>query len=339
MYRVLVTGGAGFIGSHLARQLFEMGWQVDVVDDLSSGSETAFGDLDARYLTTNILGYYTDNIEPGDHKRLRFIAGDFAHPAVIRRIDQNKYRYIFHLAAIPRVAYSVQHPYETAETNLLKSIRLFEAAALAGGVRVVFSSSSSVYGNASVRPTGESIVKIPRSPYALQKLQCEEHARLFRDLHGLDFIALRYFNVYGPGQLGSSPYSTAIAAWCNAVSAGMPLRSDGDGTQSRDLTFVRDVVQANIKAALASAGCAGQSYNVASGKPISNNEILQMFRERYGDKIRVVNAPFRAGDVMHTHADPARALLHLGFQCETNFIDGLRETFEWWETRKTGGDA
>jgi len=339
MYRVLVTGGAGFIGSHLARQLFEMGWTVDVIDDLSSGSDTAFQGLDVRHLTTSVLDYYTDDIETCDHKRLRFIVGDFAHPTVIRRIDQNKYRYIFHLAAIPRVAFSVQHPYESAETNLLKSIRLFEAAALAGGVRVVFSSSSSVYGNASVRPTGESIVKIPRSPYALQKLQCEEHARLFRDLHGLDFIALRYFNVYGPGQFGSSPYSTAIAAWCSAVSTGKPLRSDGDGTQSRDLTFVRDVVQANIKASLASAGCAGQSYNIASGKPITNNEILQMFRERYGDKVKVVNAPFRAGDVMHTHADPARALLDLSFRCATSFDDGLRETFEWWETRKTGGDA
>lgn len=332
MNKALVTGGAGFIGSHLVRALVSKGWTVDVIDNLSSGAdESSFADLNPRYLTTNILDYYTDSVEDTDHKQVRFIVGDFVHPSVLRRIDRGKYRYIFHLAAIPRVGFSVQFPYETAETNLLKTIKLFEVASLAGGVRVIFSSSSSVYGNASVRPTPESIVKVPRSPYAMQKLHCEEYGRLFRDLHGLDIVCLRYFNVYGPGQLGDSPYSTAIAAWCNAVATGQPLRSDGDGTQSRDLTFVDDVIEANLRAAAYKDGLPGECLNIAAGIPISNNEILGKFKERYGDRVSVINAPFRAGDVMHTQADPARALMKMGFHCRTEFADGLRKTFEWWE--------
>ena len=328
---VLVTGGAGFIGSNLVHALVQKGWIVDVIDDLSSGNLDNLAGLETRFLTSNILKFYEESVEPGDHKRVRFITGDFADNCVLRRIADGKYRYVFHLAAVPRVGYSVQFPAETAEVNLLRTIRLFEAASKSGSCRVIFSSSSSVYGNASVRPTPESITKRPRSPYALQKLHCEDYARLFRELHGLDFVALRYFNVYGPRQFGNSPYATAISAWCTAVHTGKPLRSDGDGTQSRDLTYVDDVVEANIKAALAGASCSGESYNIAAGKPVSNLKILEAFRDRYGDKVTITNAPWRAGDVMHTEADPIKARLQLGFACSVDFESGLRKTFEWWD--------
>jgi UDP-glucose 4-epimerase len=212
--------------------------------------------------------------------------------------------------------------------NLFKTLALFHACA-DNTRRVVFSSSSSVYGNTGSFPTPETTEKNPRSPYALQKLCSEKFAAIFCELYDVDIVSLRYFNVYGPRQYGDSPYATAISAWCHCVKEGTPLRSDGDGTQVRDLTYVSDVVKANILAATCESDIAGECYNIGSGNCNSNNHILGIFKDRFDD-VTVKNAPWRPGDVMKTHANIDKAMKHLGYKPSTQLQEGIQKTFEWW---------
>jgi UDP-glucose 4-epimerase len=228
MNRALVTGGAGFIGSNITKRLLEEGWGVDIVDDLSNGHVEFIREAMRKH-----------------KKSSRFIQADFAHPVVLEHIRNKRYDVIFHEAAVPRVAYSVEHPALTTDTNINKTVQLMEAAR-DNVRRIVFASSSSVYGGADNLPTLESEPKTPVSPYALQKLVIEDFAKLFNKLYGLDMVCLRYFNVFGPNQYGDSPYSTAVSAWCHAVKEGVPLRSDGDGEQTRDLCYIDNVVDANL---------------------------------------------------------------------------------------------
>ena len=217
MARALVTGGCGFIGSNLVHELVSSGWILDVVDDLSNGLISNLEDIDKRILSVDTLHLYEDQFEEDDEKNTIVICGDFAHENILARILSGRYDFVFHLAANPRVSYSVEYPQVTTEVNVLKTVELFKACADANIERVVFSSSSAVYGDVERLPTRETVQGEPQSPYGLQKLQGEQYASLFAKLYSLDIVSLRYFNVYGPRQLGDSPYSTAVSAWCNAI--------------------------------------------------------------------------------------------------------------------------
>ena len=329
MNKCLVTGGCGFIGSNLALQLVKEGWQVDIVDDLSSGDLSFLDVASPRTVHVDMLPLFELNHEKDrESNKPLIITGDFSHENVLSRIKAKAYDTVFHVAALPRVSFSVKEPVLTSEVNLFKTLALFHACA-DSTKRVVFSSSSSVYGNTSSFPTPEATEKNPRSPYALQKLCSEKFASIFCDLYNVDIVSLRYFNVYGPHQYGDSPYATAIAAWCHCVKEGTPLRSDGDGTQVRDLTYVGDVVKANILAATCKSDIAGECFNIGSGNCNSNNHILNIFRDRFGD-IVVNDAPWRPGDVMKTHANINKAVKHLGYKPDTQLQEGIQKTFEWW---------
>jgi len=330
MKKCLVTGGCGFIGSALVKKLHKSGWQIDVVDDLSTGDLQSCMQLPARNLMTDLLPYYEEYFE-NDRSRetVLMINGDFASNELISRIVKGKYDYIFHVAALPRVAYSIEDPVFTTETNILKTVALLKAAA-GNTKRVIFSSSSSVYGDVENFPVVEDTPRNPLSPYALQKSTCENFAVQFAQFYGLDIVCLRYFNVYGPGQMGDSPYSTVIAAWCDALKAGKALRFDGDGSQTRDFTFIEDVVDANIAAALAPSHFAGEAFNVAFGKDSSLSELLQYFQDKFGN-ISILESPFRPGDVLKTLADVTKTSDVLDFRAKTNLIKGLQKTWEWWE--------
>jgi len=302
--RALVTGGAGFIGSNLAKRLFEERWEIDIVDDLSNGHPEFLEGIGG----------------------IRFFY-DFASDVILDKIRSGVYDVVFHQAAVPRVSYSVEHPSETTDTNINKTVKLMEAC-IGNVKRFVFASSSSVYGGADNLPTSEVEPKRPVSPYALQKSVIEEYCSLFHKLYGFDSVCLRYFNVFGPNQYGDSPYSTAVSAWCHAVKHGTPLRSDGDGEQTRDLCYVDNVVDANIIVATAEREFSGDFFNVACGDRTSNNEILDFFKKKYKE-IEIVHAPERAGDVKHTQADVS-ALMELGYEPKVKFWDGLERTIKWW---------
>ena len=311
---VLITGGAGFIGSHLTRRCVSLGWNVQVVDDLSGAPD--FSRIsDCR------------DLERG----AEVFRDDFAASRILEFVEAGCYDVVFHMAARARVPYSVEHPVESHSVNVDRSLRLIEACRRGRVKRVVFSSSSSVYGGAAVLPTPESEPMRPRSPYALQKSIIEDYLRMYWSLYGLDSVCLRYFNVFGPGQLGDSPYSTAVAAWLTAIGNRTALRSDGDGTQSRDMCYVDNVVDANIAAALHCDVLRGMPINVACGKTHTNNEILEWLAARYSG-LEISHAPFRAGDVHTTQADVTRLQEVLHVTPSVLMWDGLERTATWHES-------
>jgi len=322
--KVLVTGGCGFIGSALVNRLVREGDHVDIVDDLSSGDPT---NLECKFnaVPPMLLSRYPKKSEKDS---ALLITGDFACPELLSRIKAGEYDVIYHLAANPRVAFSVEKPVESNETNLHKSIAIFKTAA-DSGTRVVFSSSCAVYGDPGTLPTQEDEKKSPESPYGLQKLLCELYLDLFVKLYSIDAISLRYFNVYGPKSLGNSPYSTAIAAWCNAIHDGKSLRSDGDGEQTRDMIFVDDVVEANYLAGRHKEKLSSEKINIATGISYSNNHILSLMKKHIGD-IQVVTAPPRPGDVTDTKGDVELAKNKLGFESRISLEEGLEKTMRWW---------
>jgi len=306
MFRVLVTGAAGFIGSNTVRRCLDAGWDVTGVDDLSNGR--------IEFL----------------HKGASFFPVDFTHDAIVTRVQKGAFDAIIHLAAVPRVSYSVEHPIETNDVNVTKTLKLLNYAR--GNVgRVVFASSSSVYGGAEQLPTPETAPKNPKSPYALQKSIIEDYLRLYSELYGLDSACMRFFNVFGENALGSSPYATAVSAWLTAIKQGVPLRSDGTGEQTRDMCYVDNVVDACMRAATHSSPLSAQCFNVACGDSVSNNRILAYLSARYPN-LQVQNAPARAGDVMHTRADISKIGQVLGYVPLVRFWEGLDRTIEWFET-------
>ena len=329
MKRALVTGGCGFIGSNLTKELVKQGWQVDVVDDMSNGRLELLDSLRTVNLLngTFFTAYRTQKI-PRRQDQVLIIQDDFSNDHILAAVDQGIYDVIFHQAAIPRVSYSVEQPFHSSDVNISKTVRLFEAAR-GNANRIVWASSSSVYGGANTLPTPESSLKNPKSPYAWQKSAIEDFARICWDLYKLDIVCLRYFNVFGPGQYGDSPYSTAVSAWCNAIKNGLECRSDGDGNQTRDMCYIDNVVHANIKAAEYNGLFAGDCFNVACGDRVSNNEILEFLKEKFGDKVKVKNAPEREGDVKHTQADVTK-IESIGYTVQKRFWEGLEETIKWW---------
>lgn len=305
--KTLITGGSGFIGSNLAKRCVEEGWTVTVVDDLSNSDGSFIEGLDVH----------------------RFLIEDFSAPRVLNLVKTGTYDVVFHLAAVPRVSYSVEHPVETHDINVTRSLDLIEACRVGKVERIVFASSSSVYGGGDL-PSEEHSERHPQSPYALQKAIIEDYLRMYSDLYGLDSACMRFFNVFGPNQLGDSPYSTAVSAWLTAIKKGLPLRSDGTGEQSRDMCYVDNVVDACIRAAEFPGKLHGGRFNVACGDSTTNNEILETLRKRYPD-LQVTHGPTRPGDVMHTQADINKAEHVLGYKPLVRFKEGLERTIAWYE--------
>lgn len=311
MKKCIVTGGAGFIGSNLVTRLITDGWNVYIVDNLTTGDEKFFDDVSKHDNVQCYKTSYGSNITADIVHSL--------HPDIV-----------FHLGAIPRVLYSVEQPYKTNMNNVQETLALLDACK--GNVgRFVFASSSSVCGDVDVFPTPTTIPKRPKSPYALQKSVVEDYCRLWSELYDLDTIVLRYFNVFGPRQYGDSPYSTVISAWCNNIVEGRPLRLDGSGKQSRDFCYVDNVVDANIAAAESSRRFNGDIANIAGGECHTLLDVLDMFYKRFGrDAIHVVHAPARQGDVYKTLASLAEARELLDYVPRIMFNEGLNRTFDWW---------
>jgi UDP-glucose 4-epimerase len=330
MKTALVTGGCGFIGSNLVKKLVSLGWQVDVVDDMSNGHLDLLTGLDFKVLMNGSF-YTAYNMQSSERPqdRVLIIQDDFADDNVLNAIYQGKYDVIFHQAAVPRVSYSVDYPAHSANVNIDKTVQLFEAAR--GSVdRIVWASSSSVYGGAANLPTRETEQKKYNSPYAWQKGAIEDFAKMCWDLYKLDIVCLRYFNVFGPGQYGDSPYSTAVSAWCHAIKHGEECRSDGDGEQTRDMCYIDNIVHANILAANSINKFRGEAYNIACRRKVSNNEILENLKERFGERVKIKHAPERVGDVKHTLADITKANRDFGYEPLVHFWEGLEKTYKWW---------
>jgi len=308
MTKALITGGAGFIGSNLCNTLHKMGWDIDIVDNMSNG-HIEFLNVDLR--------------------SERLWVEDFAAYEVLKKISNKEYDYVFHLAANPRVTYSIENPVETHEINVLKTLMLLEACK--GNVRrLIFAASSATYGNADVLPTTEECPDNPKSPYALQKSIIEKYLKLYNKLYSLDSACLRFFNVFGPNQLGDSPYSTAICAWLTAIKRGKSMRSDGDGSQTRDMCYVDNVVDCKIKSAVADKNLNAEILNVGVGESVSNAEILAYLKKKYPQAVSH-NAPWRLGDVMHTKSDVTKAKRLVGYEPKINIWQGLDKTINWFE--------
>lgn len=305
--KVLVTGAAGFIGSNLTLRLIEEGYDVIGVDDMSTGRMENADDI----------------VAAGG----RLICRDYGRIDDV--IAKSNFDVVFHLGAIPRVLWSVEHPVETTDCNVTSTVKLLEACR--GNVgRFVFSSSSAVVGNltADQLPSHEDLPRRPLSPYAVQKSTIEDFCRIYSELHGLDTICLRYFNVFGPRQYGDSPYSTVISAWCHALKTSQKLRLDGSGEQSRDFCYVDNAVQANMLAATAGRAFMGDVVNIAHGVTRSIIDILDMFKSRFD--VDVEQCAPRVGDVFTTHADIGRAYDMLGYVPTVSFTEGLERTLRWW---------
>jgi len=331
MKRALVTGGCGFIGSNLTKELVKQGWQVDIVDDMSNGHLELLDGLKIRVLpnATFYVAFQMQENYNRSQDEVLILQDDFANDELCNSIVQKMYDVVFHQAAVPRVSYSVEHPAHTTDVNIARTIKLFEACR--GSVRkIIFASSSSVYGGADTMPTPETTQKNTKSPYAWQKSAIEDYAKMASALYDQDITCLRYFNVFGPGQYGDSPYSTAISAWCHAIKNGLECRSDGDGEQTRDMCYIDNVVYANIRAANFFEKIDGECYNVACGDRTSNNEILEYLKTKFGKKVKIEHTAERMGDVKHTQADISKAYIQFGYEVKVRFWEGLEKTVNWW---------
>jgi UDP-N-acetylglucosamine 4-epimerase len=322
MTKILVTGAAGFIGSNLCKRLVDLNWSVTGVDNLSNG-KIQFVPKDVDFLHAN-----------------------FDDDRILCRIQNEEFDYVFHQAALPRVSYSVEHPLQTHKINVDATVNLINACV--GNIkRFVFASSSSVYGpaldacdqfveyggaiNSTISPTTITTPHNPQSPYALHKSVIEQYLKQYSIHNNFDSVCLRYFNVFGPNQLGSSPYSCAVSAWLTAIKNDQSCRSDGDGEQSRDLCYVSNVVDANVLAVMADGPFRAEAFNVACGERFTNNEILAYLKKRYPN-MRTHSASVRVGDVKHTLADISKTTRVLKYVPRVKFYEGLERTIEWYES-------
>jgi len=299
---VLVTGGAGFIGSHLVEGLLARGRRVRVLDDFSSGRR--------EFLPTS--------------PDLEVVAGDLRDPEVLRRVTAGV-EVIFHQGALRSVPRSVEDPFSYHDVNATGTMRLLLAARDAGVRRVVCASSSSVYGDQPVLPLHEELRPQPISPYGASKLIGEHYCENFSRHYGLETASLRYFNVFGPRQDPASEYAAVVARFILAAQRGVPLEVHGDGEQTRDFTYVANVVDANLGAAEA-PGLSGEVFNVACGERLSVLDIARNLEVVLGRSLPVRHAPPRRGDVRDTLADISRARTRLGYAPAVSFLEGLRRT-------------
>jgi nucleoside-diphosphate-sugar epimerase len=307
--KALVTGGAGFIGSHLAEALRRHGIRVVVLDNLSSGS---LHNLDWGH---------------GD-EGLKFIKGDVRNEKLLAEVVPGC-DWVFHQAALSSVPYSVAMPRESNAHNLEGSLNLLVAARDAGVKRFLFASSAAVYGDGDTTLNHEGLPPNPQSPYALQKYGSEKYAQLFHRLYGLETVALRYFNIFGPRQSFTSPYSGVIARFCSGMLRGETPVIFGDGQQSRDFTYVSDVITANLLAAgAAPERVAGRVFNIATGQSVTLLQLVAELNRLTGQQLQPRFEPPRPGDVRSSRADISAARRHLGFEVGTSWEQGLAATLQ-----------
>ncbi len=319
--RCLVTGGAGFIGSHICRQLLARGHTVRVLDDLSTGSWENLEDIGAE---------------------IEFIEGDIRDTATCARSNAGV-DVVFHLAALPSVARSLADPWASHDVNVNGTMRILEAARAAGVRRIVFSSSSSVYGDTPTLPKTEGMEPLPRSPYATSKLAGEQYVLAYARAGLLEGVALRYFNVFGPRQSPHSAYAAVIPAFLSAALTGTVAEVNGDGTQTRDFTYIDNVVQANCLAAFEPADrVSGWAVNCGAGSRTSLNELLSMIERVSGRPVAREALPPRPGDVRDSQARLDRAAAVLGYRPAIALEEGLQRTWQWFAdmpARTTWRDA
>jgi nucleoside-diphosphate-sugar epimerase len=310
--KVLVTGGAGFIGSNLAQELIRQGARVNILDNLTTG--------------------FRENLEEieGDFD---FIEGDLNDDDALEKAVDGA-EIIFHEAALPSVPRSVENPAETHEACANGTFNLLLKAKDRGVRRIIYAASSSAYGDQAQLPKVETMSPDPLSPYAAAKLFSEYYCRVFYKVYGIETFSLRYFNVFGPRQNPSSMYSGVISRFIDALMKGESPVIFGDGEQSRDFTYVANVVDANIKAAQTSKGI-GEVINTANGDRITLNELLEVLKGITGRAgIRAEYRADRRGDVKHSQANNTRAVEWLGYEKLVGLEEGLKKTIEWWRSSR-----
>lgn len=310
MARVLVTGGAGFIGSALVHRFVELGEQVRVVDNFSTGF---------RHNLDDVLD------------RIELMEGDLAEmstaEAAVRDVE-----FVLHQAAIPSVQRSVEDPVTSNRANVTATLNLLVAARKAAVKRFVYASSSSAYGDTEVLPKVETMPENPISPYALTKLTGERYCVVFHRIYGLPTVCLRYFNVFGPRQNPHSPYSAVISRFIDMALDGLRPTVYGDGEQSRDFTYIDNVVDANLLACKVDA-VDGMVFNIGTGERHTLNELLRSLLIIVGHKLDAVYMERRAGDVQHSQADIGKARRFLGYEPKVRFDEGLRRTVDWFRRK------
>jgi len=310
MSKVLVTGGAGFIGSNLTEALLKMGHQVRVLDNFSTGKEE------------NLV---FDEAYPF----LEVVEGDVCDFTVCQKAMEG-IEYVFHQAALPSVQRSVEDPLASNAVNTGGTLNLLVSARDAGVRRVIYAASSSAYGDTPTLPKKEEMVPTPLSPYALQKFVGEEYCRLFFQLYGLETISLRYFNIFGPKQDPNSIYSAVIPRFINALVSGHAPVIYGDGEQSRDFTYIDNVVHANLLA-MNIERTHGEVVNVACGRRVSLNQLVKILQDIIGTHVAPLYEEPRRGDVRHSLADIKRGKAILNYEPRVGIEEGLRKTVEYFK--------
>jgi UDP-N-acetylglucosamine/UDP-N-acetyl-alpha-D-glucosaminouronate 4-epimerase len=303
----LVTGGAGFIGSHIVHRLQREGAKVRVLDNLSTGKKERLRDIDTS---------------------IELIEDDLTDHRVCDRAVQDV-EYVLHQAAVPSVQRSIQDPLETNRANVIGTLNLLESCRQHGVRRLVYAASSSAYGDTQVLPKKEAMAPNPLSPYALQKFIGERYCKLYNDLYGLETVSLRYFNVFGPSQDPWSEYSAVIPKFATRLQSGQSLVVYGDGEQSRDFTYIDNVVEANILA-IKAPRTAGAVINIGCGESLTLNRLIRFLEEILQVEAVVDYEPPRRGDVRHSLADIGLARDVLGYQPKVTVLEGLRQTVEFF---------
>jgi nucleoside-diphosphate-sugar epimerase len=309
----LITGGAGFIGSNLVERLGRDGKSVRVFDNFSTGRRENLCQVETK---------------------MEVIEGDLRNLAEVRAAVAGV-RYVLHLAALPSVQRSVEDPLMTHDVNVNGTLNLLVAAREAHCQRVVFSSSSAVYGDTPTLPKREDMAPWPVSPYGAHKITGEHYCRLFWQLYGLETVSLRYFNVFGPRQDPQSEYAAVIPKFITSVLAGRSPTIFGDGTQTRDFSYVDNVVEANLAACTASKDALGESFNIACGERISLLQLVDTINKIAGKEIRPQFAPARPGDILHSQADVAKARQLLQWKPQVSFREGIEKTIAWYRSKRS----